>query len=110
MKTKGYIKSSIRLNETYKAEPREVKLRRILAGESSDLEDNVFPIVYTNRDDGVMPAYDIRTDRFEVALEAVDKIGKAEAAKIAKRKESTNKDQSETSKVENAVAPMAGQS
>lgn len=110
MKTKEYRKSSIRFNETYKAEPREVKLRRILAGESNDLEDNVFPIVYTNRDDGVMPAYDIRTDRFEVALDAIDKIGKAEAAKIAKRKEGTNKNQNKASEGENAVAPMAGQS
>ena len=31
-----------------------------------------------------MPEYDIRTDRFEVAREALEKAGRAEAQRIAK--------------------------
>lgn len=74
---------------TYQAEPREVKLRKIISGESSNVEDGVFPTIYTEKKDGVMPEYDIRTDRFEVALDAIDKINKSTANKIAKNKGET---------------------
>lgn len=69
---------------TYEAEPREVKLRKIISGESSNMEDGVFPIIYTEKKDGVQPEYDIRTDRFEVAIDAIDKINQSTANQIAK--------------------------
>ena len=53
----------------YQAEPREVKLRKIISGESSNMEDGVFPTIYTEKKDGVQPEFDIRTDRFEVAID-----------------------------------------
>lgn len=34
---------------TYEAEPREVKLRKIISGEASNMEDGVFPIIYTEK-------------------------------------------------------------
>ena len=34
--------------------------------------------VFTNKKDGVMPAFDIRTDRWEVAQEAMGKVYQAE--------------------------------
>lgn len=74
---------------TYQAEPREVKLRKIISGESSNMEDGVFPTIYTEKKDGVMPEYDIRTDRFEVAIDAIDKINKSAASKVAKSKGET---------------------
>lgn len=76
-------------NITYQAEPREVKLRKIISGESSNMEDGVFPIIYTEKKDGVLPEYDIRTDRFEVAIEAMDKINQSAANQIAKSKGET---------------------
>lgn len=39
------------------------------------------PILYTERKDGVLPAYDIRTDRWAIAQEAMDKNRKAIDAK-----------------------------
>lgn len=39
------------------------------------------PILYTERKDGVLPAYDIRTDRWTIAQEAMDKNRKAIDAK-----------------------------
>ena len=54
-------------NLTYQAEPREVKLRKIVNGESNNMEDGVFPIIYTEKRDGVQPEFDIRTDRFKVS-------------------------------------------
>lgn len=71
-------------NLTYQAEPREVKLRKIISGESNNMEDGVFPTIYTEKKDGVQPEFDIRTDRFEVAIEAMDKINQTTANQIAK--------------------------
>ena len=76
-------------NLTYEAEPREVKLRKIISGEASNMEDGVFPTIYTEKKDGVQPEYDIRTDRFEVAIDAIDKINQSTANQIAKNKGET---------------------
>lgn len=83
---KGYIDNP---NLTYQAEPREVKLRKIISGESNDMEDGVFPTIYTEKKDGVQPEFDIRTDRFEVAIDAIDKINQSAANQIAKSKGET---------------------
>lgn len=74
---------------TYEAEPREVKLRKIINGEANNMEDGVFPTIYTEKKDGVQPEYDIRTDRFEVAIDAMDKINQSAADQIAKSKGKT---------------------
>lgn len=83
---KGYIDNP---SLTYQAEPREVKLRKIINGEASNMEDGVFPTIYTEKKDGVQPEYDIRTDRFEVAIDAVDKINQVVASQVAKNKGET---------------------
>ena len=76
-------------NLTYQAEPREVKLRKIINGEANNMEDGVFPTIYTEKKDGVQPEFDIRTDRFEVAIDAIDKINQSIANQIAKSKGET---------------------
>lgn len=83
---RGYINDP---NLTYQAEPREVKLRKIISGEANNMEDGVFPTIYTEKKDGVQPEFDIRTDRFEVAIEAMDKINQSAANQIAKNKGET---------------------
>lgn len=74
---------------TYQAEPREVKLRKIISGEANNMEDGVFPTIYTEKKDGVQPEFDIRTDRFEIAIDAIDKINQSVANQIAKNKGET---------------------
>lgn len=74
---------------TYQAEPREVKLRKIINGEANNMEDGVFPTIYTEKKDGVQPEFDIRTDRFEIAIDAMDKINQSAANQIAKNKGET---------------------
>lgn len=74
---------------TYEAEPREVKLRKIISGEANNMEDGVFPTIYTEKKDGVQPEFDIRTDRFEVAIDAIDKINQSVANQVAKSKGET---------------------
>lgn len=83
---KGWIDDP---NITYLAEPREVKLRKIINGESNNMEDGVFPTIYTEKKDGVQPEFDIRTDRFEIAIDAMDKINQSAANQIAKSKGET---------------------
>lgn len=85
-KRRGWINDP---NLTYQAEPREVKLRKIISGETSNMEDGVFPTIYTEKKDGVLPEYDIRTDRFEVAIDAIDKINQSVANQVAKSKGET---------------------
>lgn len=92
-------------NLTYQAEPREVKLRKIISGESSDMEDGVFPTIYTEKKDGVMPENDIRTDRFEVAIEAIDKINQSIANQIAKSKGKTETEIGKDLGTENKTDP-----
>lgn len=83
---KGWINDP---NLAYQAEPREVKLRKIISGEANNMEDGVFPTIYTEKKDGVQPEFDIRTDRFEIAIDAMDKINQSAANQIAKNKGET---------------------
>lgn len=73
----GIGKTQIELNNTYEAEPLEVKLRRKERGGKIDEEEGdgkTWAITFTERKDGVLPEYNIRTDRFEVAREAQDTL------------------------------------
>lgn len=90
----------IEVNTTYEAEGLEAKLRKML--ESKEPIEEVCPTIYTDKKNGVMKEYDIRTDRFDVALEAMGKIREAELAQIAKR-EATAAAQSETAETKTNV-------
>lgn len=68
-------RSDFQMNTTYQVESLTQKLRRI-TGNNEAIKAEV-PVVYTEKKDGVMPAYDIRSDRFEIAREAVEKMQKA---------------------------------
>lgn len=57
----------------------EIKVRRIT--ENNEPITDGAPIIYTNRDDGVLPAYNIRTDRWEIAQQAMDAVNQANLAK-----------------------------
>ena len=39
------------------------------------------PIIYTERKHGVLPEYNIRTDRWDIALDAIDKMEMARKAR-----------------------------
>lgn len=67
-----YPKSRIRVNATLEGESLEETLRKMLAGKEPI--QATAKINYTDRKDGVLQQYDIRTDRFELALMASDKV------------------------------------
>lgn len=75
----------LRINQTYEAESLTKKLRR-MTEQKEPIKEEV-EIIYTNKKNGVEPGYDIRTDRFEVARIAAEKLGKAEATKALKSEE-----------------------
>ena len=74
-----HMPSQIKIWNTYEAEPLEVKLRRKMKGGKVDEEEGdgkTWAIAYTEKKDGVKPEYDIRTDRFEIAREAMETLEK----------------------------------
>jgi hypothetical protein len=81
MKT-AIVKSTYNLNsvETYEGETIETKVARIVQ-EKAPITDGA-PIIYTDREQGVLPTYNVRTDRWDIAENAMDKVN---AAKMAKR-------------------------
>lgn len=48
------------------------KVRRIL-DENEPLTDGA-PLIYTPKEDGVKPEYDIRTDKWQIAINAMDRV------------------------------------
>lgn len=75
-------KTTAQVDQSYKGERIEEKINRIV-NNREPITDGA-PIVYTERKDGVKPEYNIKTDRFEIAVDAMDKVSKAY---IAKREE-----------------------
>lgn len=75
-------KTTLIVNTSYIGERIEQKVKRILHN-GEPISDGA-PLIYTDRKEGVMAATDIRTDRFEIAVEAMDKVQKT---KVAKREE-----------------------
>ena len=91
----GYIyrkpsKSSLSSVETVEGEPIEHKIERIVSNKEP-ISDGA-PEIFTERKEGVKSAYNIRTDRWEIASEAMSKVeGSIQAKRDAKAKISEKK-------------------
>lgn len=72
-------KTTMRVNESYEGESIELKIQRLVQNKEP-LEGTV-PLTYTERKDGVLPQYNIKTDRWEIAAEAMDKVSRSIIAK-----------------------------
>lgn len=72
-------KTSLRINKSYIGERIEEKIERITTNKEP-IKDGA-PLIYTERKEGVKPEYDIRTDRFEIAVSAMDTVTKSYKAK-----------------------------
>lgn len=81
------------INQSTEGETIEMKVRRIV-NNKEPITDGA-PIVYTERKDGVPPQNDIRTDRFEIAVEAHDKRSKS----IIAQRESKGQTRDESQKI-----------
>lgn len=74
-----YHKTSIALDNTKEGETIENKVIRLIQNKEP-IKDGA-PIIFTERSKGVNPAYNIRTDRWEIATDAMTKILKSKEAK-----------------------------
>ncbi len=103
-------RSRIARVEVLEGETIEDKVERLVENKEP-IKDGA-PEIYTERKDGVLSAYNIRTDRWEIAAEAMDKI---EASRVAKRentgkvvdmegKEKTEETKTEGKKVDSSKA------
>lgn len=79
-KTNEYSSNKLHRNTSKEGETIEQKLARIKASKQP-IKDGIKPIIHTPRADGVHPAYNIRTNKMEVALEAKSMVDKARQAK-----------------------------
>lgn len=71
--------SSLEVNEAYEGETIEQKIFRIV-NNKEPITDGA-PLIYTERKEGVRADMDIRTDRFEIATDAMDAVHKSNIAK-----------------------------
>lgn len=72
-------KTTLLVNKAYEGESIEQKVNRIV-NNKEPIKDGA-PLIYSNRKDGVQPQYDIRTDRFELAVDAMNKVSATHLAK-----------------------------
>lgn len=87
-------------NNISEGETMLTKVRRIL-NDKEPITDGA-DIIYTEKKDGVRPEFDIRTDRWEVAQRAMDKVA---AAKIAKSKQQGEPQKKEETKNQEPPKP-----
>ena len=74
-----FATTTLELNDSVEGEHIETKMERVIAT-NEPIKDGA-PIIYTPRKDGVNAGHNIRTDRWEVAIEAMDKVSKSYTAR-----------------------------
>lgn len=81
------VNRGIRKNNSTEGETIETKMRRLV--ENQEKAEGQVPLIYTERKEGVLPSYNIKSDRFDAAIEASDKIAKSITAKREERAKMT---------------------
>lgn len=71
-------KTTLKVNKAYQGETIEQKVQRITQT-NEPIKDGA-PQIFTQRKDGVVAATDIRTDRFEIAIDAMDYVQRSKMA------------------------------
>jgi len=69
--------------EVMEGERIETKVDRVVHN-NEPIKDGA-PLIYTERKLGVQPKYNIRTDRFDIAIDAMDKVEKSYKARREER-------------------------
>lgn len=82
-KTPRMAKTRLKINTSKEGETIEQKIERIV-NNKEPIKDGA-PLIYTERKEGIKASTNIRTDRFEIAVEATDKIAKSYKARREER-------------------------
>lgn len=83
--------TSLIINQSQPGEPLEIKIEKLVS-KKEPLDEGSTPLIYTPRMEGIRASTNIRTDRWEIAIEATEKIAKSY---LARREERAKKDQPE---------------
>lgn len=79
----NYRQTKLAINTSVEGETLEMKMERVV-NNKEPITDGA-PLIYTERKDGVKRSTNIRTDRWEVAIEATDKIARSYKARREER-------------------------
>lgn len=85
MRTRMTYGLGIRINNSYEGKPLEWELKKMMT-EKVPIQATS-PEIFTEREKGVMPQYDIRTDRWEIAERSMEIVEQARTAITEKDKE-----------------------
>lgn len=89
MKKPVINQSRLDVNQSVEGERIETKIERIV-NNNEPIKDGA-PLIYVDRREGVKPSHDIRTDRWEIAVEATDKVAKSYKARREERAKTAEK-------------------
>lgn len=78
-KTKKPTKTGFNVNKSVEGESMEQKMERII-NSGEPIKDGA-PLIYTERKEGVNAAMNIRTDRWEIAVDASNKVTRSYQAR-----------------------------
>lgn len=97
-------KSQLEINESVEGDTMEIQMERILNnGEMESLEQK--ELKYTNPEDGIIAITDIRSDKFDMAIEQNEKILEDQRGRLEeKRKDREEKLKKLKEKDDNGVA------
>jgi hypothetical protein len=86
--------TTLKINNSFVGESLEEKVNRIV-NNKEPIRDGA-PMIYTDRANGVIPNFNIRTDRFDLAVEAMDKLSMEHIAKRTSPERVEGKENTET--------------
>ncbi len=98
-----FTQTKLSVNNELQGETIEQKIVRILNNKEPIKEGA--PLLYTERKDGVLAGYNIRTDRFEIALDATTQMAKSH---LAKRETRAKEAETKVIKLDSGAEPIQG--
>lgn len=92
--------------ESTEAETIEQQVERLV--NNNEPVEGQAPLIFTERKEGVRAEMNIRTDRFEIAIDAMDKVAKSYQARREERQAMFEKKKEEELAAKAAAAAVAG--
>ena len=98
-----FKKTQFNTNKSVEGETIEMKIDRFINNKETITDKGSTPI-YMERKEGVNKAYNIRTDRWEVAIEAMDKVSKSYQARRDEKARLANENSDNTDSIHDTTA------
>ena len=98
-----FKKTQFNANKSVEGETIEMKIDRFINNKETITDKGSTPI-YMERKEGVNKAYNIRTDRWEVAVEAMDKVSKSYQARRDEKARLDSGDSDSTDSIHDTTA------